>query len=85
MNRKTKTRVIFKMSEDECVAFLLDCPANPGFMLSYMHIGQHGEASIAFYKECKPATKEEYRDLYNELESIGYHLDIQEGVIICGT
>lgn len=66
------TRVIFKMSDGECVAFLLDCPANLGNVLSYMHIGQHGEASIEFFNDCKLATEGEYKDLLVELWSIGY-------------
>lgn len=75
MDILVETRVIFKMSRwNECVAFLLDCPTNVGYVLSYMHIGQHGEASIAFLHECKLATEEEYKDLREELESMGYRL-----------
>lgn len=74
MNYLSETRVIFKMSDGECVAFLLDCPANSGNVLSYMHVGQHGEASLDFFRECKLATEEEYKDLREELESIGYRL-----------
>jgi len=67
------TRVIFKIArEGECVAFLLDCPASIGYILSYMHIGQHGDASIGFFNECRLATEEEYKDLLGELWSIGY-------------
>jgi hypothetical protein len=74
MNILVDTRVIFKISDGECVAFLLDCPANYGNVLSYIHVGQHGEASIEFFSECKLATEEEYKDLREELESIGYRL-----------
>ena len=74
MDILTETRVIFKMSDGECVAFLLDCPAYYGNVLSYMHIGQHGEASLEFFRECELATEEEYKDLREELESIGYRL-----------
>lgn len=74
MDILTETRVIFKMSDGECVAFLLDCPANYGNVLSYMHVGQHGEASLEFFRECRLATEEEYKDLREELESIGYRL-----------
>ena len=69
------TRVIFKISRwNECVAFLLDCPANIGFVLSYAHIGQHSDASMGFFNECTLATEEQYKDLYEELSSIGYRL-----------
>lgn len=69
-----ETRVIFKMSGDECVAFLVDCEASAGSILCYMHVGQHSEADIGFFQECRLATEEEYKDLREELESIGYRL-----------
>lgn len=78
MDEKVKTRVIFKMTpfhESECIAFLLDCEANPGFVLSYMHVGQHSEASLGFMRHtCRQAKPEEYTSLQEELESIGYDL-----------
>jgi hypothetical protein len=81
MDTLVDTRVIFKMSRwndwKECVAFLLDCPANDGYILSYMTVGQHGEASMGFFQECKPATEEQYQDLYKELTSIGYRLYVR--------
>lgn len=47
--------------------------------LSYMHIGQHSDAS---YSQCMkitvPAKKEEYQSLFQELESIGYDLEIKQ-------
>lgn len=46
---------------------------------SYMHIGQHSDAS---YSQCMkitvPAKKEEYQSLFQELESIGYDLEIKQ-------
>jgi hypothetical protein len=80
-NDKTETRVIFKMTpkrcgDVECIAYLLDCPANYGSVLSYMHVGQHGEACIDFMHDCTPAKPDEYADLKTELESIGYDLQI---------
>jgi hypothetical protein len=40
---------------------------------SYMHIGQHSPADyISVIAHTKPATKEQYTALYNELVSIGY-------------
>lgn len=32
------------------IAFLPDAPANPGMILSYEHVGQHGEACEEFYR-----------------------------------
>ena len=38
--------------------------------MSYMHIGQHSEASYQFYTETKKADKSEYNSLLDELERI---------------
>ena len=84
MEEKVDCRVIFKMTPtdrnyltSECIAFLLDVDANPGYIMSYMHFGQHGEASIDFFRECKPATIEQYGDLMWELDSIGYDVALR--------
>lgn len=42
----------------------------------YAHIGQHTAVSLEYAKECKIATPTEYKDLFNELESIGYNLEV---------
>ncbi len=42
----------------------------------YAHIGQHGACHIDYIEKCRPATKEEYSNLFNELESLGYNLQI---------
>ena len=84
MEEKTKTNVVFKMTpgdefcKSQPIAFLLDCEANFGCILSYMHVGQHGEASVEFYHECEDATPEQCADLKSELESIGYDLILGE-------
>lgn len=43
---------------------------------SYAHIGQHSACHIDYAKECKPANIEQYQALKNELESIGYKLNV---------
>jgi len=88
MDEKEKTRVIFKMTpkekfstytlEPECIAFLLDVGANYGRVMSYMHVGQHGEADIGYIRSCKLATPEQYADLKKELESMDYDLSIRK-------
>lgn len=78
MEEKTETRVIFKMYRNECVAFLLDCPARYPYVLSYMHVGQHGEATMEFFHECKLAPESIFEDLREELESMGYRLYLRE-------
>ena len=66
-----KVKVIFRKTKDgEIIAFLPEASANFGNILSYMHVGQHGEASYEFYKDTKKATEKEYKTLLKELQSI---------------
>lgn len=71
-----KVDVIFKKTPDdgEIIAFfpetLRDGSCNPGNIMSYMHTGQHSEASIDFFRECEPASEEEYAELLTELERV---------------
>ncbi len=37
-----------------------DAPANPGLVLTYCPIGQHGEASLWYVNECKTISKKQY-------------------------
>lgn len=43
---------------------------------SYMHVGQHSEASPELLQDLEAATPEEYKDLEIELECIGYNLEV---------
>ena len=47
-----------------------DGSCNPGNIMSYEHNGQHGEASIDFYKDCTPCMEKDYASLLHELEGI---------------
>lgn len=44
----------------------------------YVHTGQHSTCSQDFLREnCRKAKKEEYQDLFNELENlVGYNLKV---------
>ena len=45
----------------------------------YAHIGQHGTASMDFYyQNTKKATPSEYKELFEELENIGYNIRIRQ-------
>ena len=47
-----KVKVIFrKDKEGNIIAFLPELRVNRGNIMSYMHIGQHSEASYQFYTE----------------------------------
>ena len=65
-----KVKVIFRKADGEIIAFFPELNANFGNILSYMHIGQHGEASYEFYLSTKKAEEEEYQALFNELKNI---------------
>ena len=74
------TKVIFRKIKnhkssdlgDGIIAFFP--PVERGKITSYMHYGQHSDASIDFYrKNTMKATSDEYRNLLNELETlVGY-------------
>lgn len=71
-----KVKVIFRKSKNpytneyEVVAFFPEIEVNYGRILSYMHIGQHGEADLGFYHETKKVTEAEYKPLLEELKVI---------------
>ena len=68
--------VVFKKDRKDgtVVAFfpetMHDGSCNPGNIMSYEHNGQHGEASIDYFRECRPCSEDEYADLLAELEGI---------------
>lgn len=66
-------KVVFRKFSDGAVIALLcgtakDCC--PGNVMSYMHVGQHSEASRGIGRNLKLATPEEYEPLLRELEAI---------------
>jgi hypothetical protein len=72
------TEVIFRKFKDgEVIAlFPFYIETMDGSIMSYMHIGQHGGASVNLVNITTPAKPHEYADLKTELESIGYNLKI---------
>jgi len=72
------TNVIFrKFNNKEVIALFPYEPYNRfdvDSITSYMHIGQHSEADYqSIMKDTKPCKFEhEYKDLMDELESVGY-------------
>lgn len=77
-----KTRVIFRrMRDGSIIAFF---PALAGDLnpertcLSYQTIGQHGAADVTLMRNTYAATPEEYKDLQDELTSLGYDLEVTD-------
>lgn len=68
-----KTKVVFRKDKKtkDVIAFLPEIEVNFGNIMSYQHIGQHGEASYLYYlTDTIKATEDEYSDLFQELNSI---------------
>ena len=75
---KQETEVIFrKFPEGDIIAiFPFEEWDRKGNYSSYMHVGQHGGCSPDLAKELVRPGEEEYQDLKEELESIGYNLEV---------
>lgn len=79
---KDETRVIFFKQDDESIlAFFPELNYNIRLYgydvkMSYQHIGQHGACDKDYLFECERAKPEEYQELKEELESIGYNLHV---------
>jgi hypothetical protein len=83
MPKEPITKVIFRKwpkKEGGGVIALFPAEAStvgdPYSCSSYMHVGQHGAASVHLTYYTKPAKPEEYRDLYRELRGLGYRLKV---------
>ena len=66
-----KVKVIFrKIKDGQVIAFFFFFFVQRENIMSYMHIGQHGEASLDFYYSTKKANPQEYEPLLNELKAV---------------
>lgn len=63
------------------IAFMPDVEANPGNIMSYEHVGQHGEASMGYYWSTRPCEPELYAPLMKELEGIGYRIRVVKRIM----
>lgn len=59
-----KVKVIFRKNKNNDVVAFFPEVRN---IMSYMHTGQHSEASYEFYLTTRKANKNEYTDLFAEL------------------
>lgn len=66
-----KIKVIFRKDKSgNVIAFIPEIKSNYGNIMSYTHIGQHGEASYQFYTETKTTSETEYNSLLEELKRV---------------
>lgn len=76
-----KTRVAFRVFDTgEVIALFPGVIWANNQIASYMHVGQHGGASRILIADLRKAKKAEYMPLYNELENIGYNLQVMRGI-----
>ena len=76
-----KTKMCFLVHESpygpDVFAYFVDEIADyEGNHTSYAHIGQHSACCIEYAKESRQAKHSEYLPLFNELRSIGYHIEV---------
>jgi hypothetical protein len=71
-----KTPVQFRKLKGEVIAVFPYEIEGRNTVLSYVHNGQHSEASWDITHFTRPASPSEYEPLKRELEQIGYNLDI---------
>lgn len=70
------TEVQFRLFRGEVTAVFPYEVETPNDIMCYAHIGQHSVCCWNFNYMSKPATPEQYADLYKELEQIGYKLKV---------
>jgi len=82
MTQEPVTKVVFRKwrkESGEVLALFPEIPADVlgNTCLSYEHIGQHGAADYDLcIRRTRPALPGEYQDLKEELEKIGYRLEV---------
>ena len=70
------TEVQFRIFKGEILAVFPYEIAGKNAVTCYVHIGQHSDCmwDIVYYS--KPAKPEQYKELFTELESLGYNLKV---------
>jgi len=70
------TEVQFRLFRGEVTAVFPYIVESPNNVMCYVHLGQHSVCNWNFNAVSKPATADQYADLYKELEQIGYKLKV---------
>ena len=76
MNEKVDIRFYYHSDNNDLFAFFPNVKETRNSYLCYSHIGQHATCTYGYVLDCREATKDEYKSLVNELESLGYNLNI---------
>lgn len=77
--KTTEVQFLFNGRTEDLFAYFpeLDYNISGTSKVCYSHIGQHSGVGPEYVKECRVATPEEYKDLFQELENLGYKLQIK--------
>lgn len=79
LDEKEPVDVIFrKFPDGDVIALISVYSCRSGLMMSYQHVGQHGEASVDLIDELDVCTDDEIKALLDELESIGYLVTVDK-------
>lgn len=70
-----EARIVMRMEDDDVLALLIDFPGtpDPDGCMCYRHVGQHAQCDVTYaMNETTAATPDQYEDLLDELEAVGY-------------
>lgn len=80
-----KTKWTPEYGVGDIIALFPDEVDSPGYINSYQHVGQHGSADYnTVMRMTKPAKPSEYAELKEELESMGYNLEVKQKRTVFG-
>ena len=71
------TKVVFRKFKDGQIVALFPDIKDGHYIMSYMHIGQHSNTDRSIVYDTKPATEEEYKELYDELVNVCEYTDLK--------
>ena len=78
------TKVVFRKfrKDGQIIAYFPDSYVQEApYVMSYMHLGQHGQASPYADRDTVLATPAEYADLYSELTAIYGELQVLKRIV----
>lgn len=75
-NNITKVTFYYHKNNDDLFAFFPETTNGTVFGQSYSKIGQHSDCHILYVQESILAKPKDYLPLYQELEFLGYNLEV---------